>query len=186
MKKIRFFFVLTALWGCQSVKYTDNAVLTSTEWYEVLGQALLFSQNSEDSILVYNDYYNTEMEDMIQYVYGFLCEEQNIEYNNTISDLLTERTNSQVSEMLNHINELDIEIVFDTASTNRKVFLLSEPIYFSPEMLGFSLSVNEMNQNDMKHWVFFYRKQEFGNVKLKLFAIYDYQIDDMYIESNWK
>jgi hypothetical protein len=185
MKNIRFLFLLTVLLGCQSKNYVNDTTLTPSEWYDVLGQALLFSQNLDDNILIFNDYYNTEMDDMIQYVYGFLCEEYDIEYNKGISDFLTERTNSQASEELNFINQLDIEFVFDTASTNSKVFLLSEPLYFSPEMLGFSLSVNEMDQNEMKHWVFFYRKQEVGKVKLKLFAIYDYQIDDIYIDSNW-
>lgn len=183
MKNIQFLFVLMLVWGCQSNNYVKDETLTPTGWYDVLGQALIFSQNLEDNILVFNEYYNAEMEDMIQYVYGFICEEYDIDYNDTIPFFLANRTNRQVSENIALISEIDVEIVVDTTSVSKKVFFLSEPFHFSPGMLGFSLSVKEKDEGEMKHWVLFYRKENSGNVRYQLFAIYDYQIDDMYIDS---
>jgi hypothetical protein len=171
--------LITIFGGCQSNNKNEE-VLSHSEWFDVLGQAFLFSDIKEDSVYLYSEYDNTELKEALSYLYYHICDVYDFQTNDSINEFIKNRGNMEISSRLDTLNELRIEFISDTSGFENNYIVISEPFYFTNNHLCFSLSSKKYEKDEMKHWIYFLRKE--ANNGIKLFAVYDYQSDFLYKE----
>jgi len=154
-----------------SFEQQNKTLLTDSEWNDIL---FLMKSSIPNNAVLYYQYENTQMKNLLESVYISASEILNYKVNDSIIEEILTRQNIKVRDDI--IVDFKINYIRDTTDC-LEYNVLTEPFYINTDIIYLSMRYRNLEEKNSYLKVLFFQKQ---GGKLKLINFYDANMDTFY------